>query len=360
MSGLALVDLAVGYRQSRRSERAVLDGLVARARRGELTALVGPNGSGKSTLLRTLAGLQPALAGAVRLDGADLLAMPPPERALRLAVVLTERVDAGLLTARELVAIGRHPHTGPSGALRRADLDAVDAALLAVDAEHLAARRVAELSDGERQRVLTARALAQQPSVLLLDEPSAFLDVSSRVALLGLLRTLAREQDLCVVVSTHDLELVLRLADHVWLVDRTGGLRTGPPEQLVTDGAIAAVFDTDGLAFDPASGTFALRAAGAVTVLVRAPQPVAELVGRALARHGWRPVGAGPADAEIEQTGDGFRVHHRGGSTTLAGWAELADWGRSNGGGERPDPLQESHFPATTLRESGFPEPRPQ
>lgn len=327
MTGLDLVGLDVGYRHGRQAT-VVLGGLTAHARRGELTALVGPNGSGKSTLLRTVAGLQAALAGSVRLDGDDLLAMPAARRALRLAVVLTERVDAGLLSARELVAIGRHPHTGPGGVLRRADIDAVDAALLAVDAEHLAARKVAELSDGERQRVLTARALAQQPSALLLDEPSAFLDVSSRVALLGLLRTLAREQDLCVVVSTHDLELVLRLADNVWLIDRAGGLRAATPEQLVADGAIAAVFDTDGLAFDAVSGTFAMRVTGSATVVVQAPEPTAALVGRVMARHGWTSVPSGPADARIEAVPGGFRAICAGQTTALAGWSELAEWAR--------------------------------
>lgn len=326
--GLRTSGLDVGYRHGRRSGRTVLAGVEARARRGELTTLVGPNGTGKSTLLRTVAGLQPALGGHVLLDGADLLAMPPAERALRLAVVLTERVDAGLLSARELVAIGRHPHTGPGGTLRRADLDAVDAALDAVDAQHLADRRVAELSDGERQRVLTARALAQQPSALLLDEPSAFLDVSSRVALLGLLRTLAREQDLCVVVSTHDLELALRLADHVWLVDRAARLRTGTPEQLVADGAIAAVFDTDGLAFDAVTGTFAVRSAASATVLVRAAEPAAALIARAFARHGWTPVTDGPADAEVTPDGAGFVVRHGGTTARPGGWAELAECAR--------------------------------
>nr|WP_219414132.1 ABC transporter ATP-binding protein [Pseudonocardia nigra] len=330
MRGLALHGLGVGYWAGRRRSRAVLTGLDAVARRGELTALVGPNGAGKSTLLRTLAGLQPPLGGAVRLDGEDLLALPAPRRARRLAVVLTERVEVGLLSARELVALGRHPHTGAGGMLGPADHAAVDAAIAAVGAGHLAQRRVAELSDGERQRVLTARALAQEPSVLLLDEPSAFLDVSARVALLGLLRRLADERGLCVVVSTHDLELALRLADHVWLLDRDGRLRAGPPEQLVGDGAVAEVFDTPALAFDPVSGTFVLRGAGrAATVRVRAPEPAAALLGRALTRAGWAVVGDGePADAEVEQVGERFVLRTAEATTEAAGWAELAEWAR--------------------------------
>lgn len=258
VTGLAIAGLDVGYRARRRT-RTVLQGLCAKACRGALTALVGPNGVGKSTLLRTVAGLQPALAGRVWLDGADLLAIPAPQRARRLAVVLTARVEVGLLTARELVALGRYPHTGAAGILQPADVAAVADAIAAVGAVPLADRPVGELSDGERQRVLTARALAQQPDLLLLDEPSAFLDVSARVALLAMLRRLAHERGLCVVVSTHDLELVLRLADQLWLLDHEGVLHTGPPAHLIAEGEIGRVFDTDDLAFDAASGTFAVR-----------------------------------------------------------------------------------------------------
>ncbi|GEL21268.1 hypothetical protein PSU4_02220 [Pseudonocardia sulfidoxydans NBRC 16205] len=320
--GLSVEDLAVGYRGT-----AVLHGLTARAEPGELTVLLGPNGAGKSTLLRTLAGLQRPLTGTIRLGDADLLAMPAADRAVQLAVVLTDRVDPGLLTGRELVALGRHPHTGARGRLRPADEAAIEAAVRAVGAGHLAARRVAELSDGERQRILTARALAQDPALLLLDEPSAFLDVSSRVALLGLLRTLARDRGIAVVVSTHDLELVLRLADHVWLVDPAGGLCSGPPEELVADGAVAAVFDTAGLAFDPVTGTFAVADDTDRRAVVVAGQPHRALIGRVLARHGWSATVDGPAEAEIEHLGGSrFTVRHRGRSAFVDGWSALRSW----------------------------------
>jgi len=322
--GLRFTGLAVGYRRT-----SVHTGLTGRARRGELTVLVGPNGAGKSTLLRTLACLQPPIAGTVRLDGTDLAGIAPMERARRLAVVLTDRVDVGLLSGRELVAIGRHPHTGPSGRLGPRDLAVVDDAIAAVGAGHLVGRRVAELSDGERQRVLTARALAQEPGLLLLDEPSAFLDVAARVALLGMLRDLARERHMGVVVSTHDLELALRLADHVWLLDRTG-LRCGSPEELVVNGAVAAVFDTPALAFDPVSGTFTLADGSAGRpALVVAEQPHRALAARALARAGWRVVPTSPADAQIEHIGgDRFVVRHAGRITTVESWAALVAWAR--------------------------------
>ena len=221
------------------------------------TALLGPNGTGKSTLLHTVAGLLPPLGGRVELDGTELTRLDPRTRARRLAVVLTERVDAGLLTVRELIGLGRHPHTGTRGALRGADHAAVDAALVAVRAERFADRRAAHLSDGERQRVLIARALAQEPDLLLLDEPTAFLDAPSRVAVTGLLARIARERGIVVLASTHDVEPALRSADRVWLVGRDGGVVQGAPDDV--GDAVGAAFDSDELAFDPGSGTFVVR-----------------------------------------------------------------------------------------------------
>ncbi|WP_226350809.1 ABC transporter ATP-binding protein [Pseudonocardia sp. ICBG601] len=262
-AGLVLTGLVAGYAQGGALRRArvcpVLSRVDAVAARGELTVLLGANGTGKSTLLRTLAGLQPALGGAVTLDGTDLLALRPPERARRVGVVLTDRPDPGQLTGRDVVELGRLPHTGAAGVLTAGDEAAVDAAIDAVRAGPLAGRPLARMSDGERQRMMVARALAQQPSLLLLDEPSAFLDVSSRVALLGTLRRLAREQDLAVLLSTHDLEPALRLADRAWLLDGAGALRTGTPGELAASGAVGAAFDTDELAFDAPTGTFRLR-----------------------------------------------------------------------------------------------------
>ncbi|WP_262508568.1 ABC transporter ATP-binding protein [Streptomyces spongiicola] len=218
--GLVTQGLAVGYRtrsprRGRGAERAVLAGLDLEAWSGELTVLLGPNGAGKSTLMRTLCGLLPPLDGRIRIGGTDLAQASPSSLARQLAVVLTDRVDPGLLSVRELAGLGRHPHTGFTERLTAVDHATVEWSLRAVGAGHLADRPAAELSDGERQRVLTARALAQEPEFVLLDEPTAFLNVPSRVALTVLLRDLARDRGLTIVVSTHDLELALRVADAV-------------------------------------------------------------------------------------------------------------------------------------------------
>nr|WP_206036579.1 ATP-binding cassette domain-containing protein [Rhodococcus sp. BL-253-APC-6A1W] len=313
-----LSDVAVGYHARRAlrptTTRIVASNIDAVARRGELTVLLGPNGSGKSTLLRTLCGLQPALGGSITLSGNDLHAMPADELARTIAVVLTDRVDPGMLSARELAGLGRTPHLGLGGRMRARDHAIVAWALDAVGATPLADRPASELSDGERQRVLTARALAQEPTLLVLDEPTAFLDVPSRVALVELLRTAAREHHLAVVMSTHDLELALRVADHVWLVDRTGRLRTGTPERLALDGRIAEVFDSQSLRFDIGSGVFILTPAheSALQARVRAPEPPASAIGRLLGRESVVVVADDqPADLLID-TGDSLTVLHAG------------------------------------------------
>jgi iron complex transport system ATP-binding protein len=284
---IELHDLAIGYRGLRRAD-VVAAGLHGRACRGELTVLLGPNGCGKSTLIRTLCRLQPALDGQVLLDGKDLAEMAPDELARRIAVVLTDRFDPGLLSAREVVGLGRIPHLGVTGRLTRNDHAVVDWALRAVGAAHLAVRPAAELSDGERQRVLTARALAQQPSVLVLDEPTAFLDVASRAASVQLLRNLARSQQLAIVLSSHDLELALRVADRVWLLGPDGTLVDAIPEELTLSGRIGSIFDSDTLHFDALDGMFVMRNTGGRCARVDAPAPLRGALQRVLAREGWR------------------------------------------------------------------------
>ncbi len=248
-------DLAVGYR-SRREHRAVLERVSLSVERGELICLLGPNGIGKSTLMRTLGRMQPALWGTVELGGTPLQSLSASDLARRLGVVLTERVIVESLRARQIVELGRYPHSGWLGGLARRDHEIVAWALDAVGATHLAERDFAQISDGERQRVMVARALAQQPVLLMLDEPTAFLDVPSRVELMGLLRRLTREHALAVVISTHDLELALRTADVVWLLLPGGEVVTGAPEDVMLSGAVALAFEGRQIRFDPAARTF--------------------------------------------------------------------------------------------------------
>jgi iron complex transport system ATP-binding protein len=265
---LEVTDLSVGYRSTLRwplrgPDRVVVSGIDAVAPAGQVTALLGPNGAGKSTLLRTIAGLQPPLHGSVALSDADggdqdLLKLPPKQRARRTAVVLTERVDAGLLTGREVVELGRHPYLGLVSRLPAADHRLINGVLTDLQAADLADQRFAELSDGQRQRLLLARALVTEPELLILDEPSAFLDVGARIDLMALLAGIARQRMITVLISTHEVELALRLSDRLWLI-HDHQLTTGTPTELIGSGLIADVFGTGHAVFDPGTRTFQVR-----------------------------------------------------------------------------------------------------
>lgn len=295
--------LRVGYPGKRGSPTVVLGDLDLSLRSGELTCLIGPNGSGKSTLLRTLSGMQTPLAGNAWLLGDEVRRIPALERAQRLAVVLTDQIDAGILRAADLVALGRYPYTGWGGRLRPADHACVQWALNVTGAAPLADRNVAELSDGERQRVLVARALAQQPAVIALDEPIAFIDVPRRVELLGLLRGLARECGLAVLLTTHDLDLAIRTADTVWLIEPGTPTRmhVGAPEELVLSGAIARAFHSDDVAFDLARGVFVPRPSSFGRARVVGDGLAAHWTARALEREGLAVVHAAQhADLTVE------------------------------------------------------------
>jgi iron complex transport system ATP-binding protein len=272
-------NLAVGYR-TRRTRRAVLERVNLAARAGELVCLIGPNGIGKSTLLRTVARMQPALWGGIRLGGEPLESLTTGELARRLGIVLTDRVVVESMSARRIVELGRYPHTGWTGRMTERDRSVVAWAIAVAGAVHLANRDFSRLSDGERQRIMIARALAQEPLLLVLDEPTAFLDVPSRVELMGVLRRLTRETALAVVLSTHDLELAFRTADVVWLVMPGGDLVTGGPEDVIATGSVAQAFEGRNIRFEPEArsfrwldgdrGTAAVRGTGLQAVLARA------------------------------------------------------------------------------------------
>jgi iron complex transport system ATP-binding protein len=287
---LRIRDLTVGYGRPRRPA-VVLEHVTADLSAGELACLVGPNGAGKSTLLRSLAGLQPSFAGEVLLRGVPVGRLGRAARARTLAAVLTDRFDAGRLRVCDVVALGRHPHSGWSGRLDDADRRALDGALELVGAADLAPEPFAQLSDGQRQRVMVARALAQEPAVLLLDEPTAFLDPPGRIALLSLLQRICSEQGTAALVCTHDLELATRYADHLWVTGNDRGLVTGAPEDLAVSGALSAPFSQPGVHLDLRSLTFEPTDRSGPTARVRGRGVRAALAGHALRRAGLRVPG---------------------------------------------------------------------
>lgn len=223
---------------------------------GELVCLIGPNGAGKTTLMRTIAAMLSLIDGYVTLSGADVRSLDSRLLAQRLSVVLTDRINVGLLSGYELVALGRHPYTDWTGNLTEEDENIIRWAVRAVGAEDLAPRHIHELSDGERQKLMIARALAQDPDVMILDEPTAFLDLPRRVEIMQLLRNLARETKRAILLSTHDLDLALRNADRIWLMPKNGDLQVGAPEDLVLTGAFEQAFASEGVQFDRQSGSF--------------------------------------------------------------------------------------------------------
>lgn len=199
--------------------KPVMAGINACVQSGELTCLIGRNGTGKSTLLRTIAGFQQPLEGRIMYGEQDLQTIGNKERARLIGVVLTEKPDVQNMTVREVVALGRMPYTGFFGVLSKDDWKTVDKAIATVKIESLAQRLIGSLSDGERQKVMVAKALAQQTPIILLDEPTAFLDYPSKVELMQTLRLLAKKMDKTIVLSTHDIELALEYADRFLVME---------------------------------------------------------------------------------------------------------------------------------------------
>ena len=256
---IELKALTTGYR-SKRGEHVVSKQITATLQVGELTCLLGPNGAGKSTLLRTLAAFQPPLSGEMLLDGQLLQEYTAQQLAMRIGVVLTERPSIKGMRVREMVAMGRSPYTGFWGGLKAEDEKAVDEAIAQVGIHNLERRQVDTLSDGERQKVMIAKALAQQTPIIFLDEPTAFLDFPSKVEMLLLLRRLAREMQKTVFLSTHDIELALQTADRLWLMGRdTEELIIGTPRELAATGALPRFFSGPGIVFDAEALRFKIR-----------------------------------------------------------------------------------------------------
>ena len=241
--------LAVGY-----GGKPLIENICLHVRRGEIMTLIGPNGAGKSTILKTLARQLTPMAGAVYLDKQALGQMAEKELAQRLAIVTTERIDPELMTCRDIVSTGRYPYTGRLGLLRAEDRTIVENALAQVHAGELAELPFAQVSDGQRQRVLLARALCQQPDVILLDEPTSFLDIHHKLELLDILKNLVRQQRLAVVMSLHELDLAQRVSDTVVCVEKSGALRMGPPEQIFTEENIRALYGLTQESYNPLFG----------------------------------------------------------------------------------------------------------
>ena len=282
---IELKGLSIGYR-TKHGQKVVASELSAEIRGGELTCLLGANGVGKSTLLRTLSAFQPKLGGHIYIIGKELEEYADRDLARLLGVVLTERPDVHNLSVEDLIGLGRSPYTGFWGTLQEEDREAVARAAALVGIEPLLGRMADTLSDGERQKVMIAKALAQETPVILLDEPTAFLDFPSKVEIMQLLHRLSHETGKTIFLSTHDLDLALQLADKVWLLDKAQGLAVGTPEDLSLDGTLSRYFVRPGIAFDPISGLFRVDNPCTRRVRLVGGGTRAEMIKKALRRNG--------------------------------------------------------------------------
>ena len=251
---IELRNLSIGY-QTKHGIKTVATGLDGTIKSGELTCLLGANGVGKSTLLKTLSSFQPKTGGEILLEGRELSEYSDKQLSRLIGVVLTEKPDVRNMTVRELVSLGRSPYTGFWGTYSKDDLQVVDEAIAMVGIEPLKKRMVHTLSDGERQKVMIAKALAQQTPVIYLDEPTAFLDYPSKVEVLQLLCRISREADKVIFLSTHDVELALQMADTIWLMTQGESVAIGSPKTLAEQGALGRFIEREGIVFDPKTMT---------------------------------------------------------------------------------------------------------
>ena len=323
---LSAKTLSIGYHEQ--------DGPVAIAEQldlslwaGEFVCLLGPNGIGKSTLIRTFAGMQPPLSGEMNLSAKPYASISPRERARLISVVLTESFTAGMMDAYTFVSLGRHPYSGWFGGLDKKDQICIERAFDAVGATPLMQRQVAELSDGERQKVSIARALAQETRVMLLDEPTAFLDLPRRVELMTLLRDLAHREKMALLLSTHDLDLALRFADRLWVISTEGRLIQGYPEAIAMNGDLAKIFKSEKLDWDAAMGNFRTHPTPCLYVHIEGEGIEAVWTRRALERFGFGIADKGKVVAfSLQVTGSLWKIEKDGARDTVHSIEGLIDW----------------------------------
>ena len=260
----SLEGLSVGY-----NGKAVVKDIDVDIKKGEIVTLIGPNGAGKSTILKSITRQLKLVGGRVMFDGDDICALSFKELSSRMAVVLTERMKPELMTCHDIVATGRYPYTGKLGFLTREDERKVDEAMRAVHAADIGERNFDAISDGQRQRVLLARAICQEPDVMILDEPTSFLDVRHKLDLLSILRTMAKENGITVIMSLHEIDLAMKISDKIMCVKDDGIMRFGSPDAIFDEELIRHLYGIDNGYFDTTFGSIELpRPEGDPRVLV--------------------------------------------------------------------------------------------
>lgn len=246
-------NLSVGY-----DGKTLIRDIAFGMEKGSILTLIGPNGAGKSTILKTITRHLAAISGAVLVDGQSMFHWPPKETARQVAVVLTDRVRPELMTAAEVVAMGRYPYTNMLGKLTAADLAAVEGALRRVHATELADQDFTTLSDGQRQRVLLARAICQEPNILVLDEPTAYLDIRYKIELLDILREMAKEKKITVIMSLHEIDLAMKASDYLMCVKGETIAAFGRPEDILNTYPMERLYEMENGSYNPLLGSMEL------------------------------------------------------------------------------------------------------
>lgn len=301
MAFLKLHSVSIGY-QAKSKPVFVQKDLNISANRGELIALIGKNGCGKSTLMRSIAWLQPIFSGKITINGDNISDITPKKRAKLISIVLTDQRSEASFNVRELISIGRDPYTGWLGSLSAEDEAIIDNAMEMANLKGFENRNIHELSDGERQRVFIARALAQDTPVILLDEPTSHLDLPNRINILLLLQKLARETNKTIFISTHELETAMQVADKIWLMEKQNGIRQGIPEDMVLQGTFDTVFSHPSYVFDKEYGSFVVKKMLDKKISTQVDNPnslMARWTTKALSRKGYQITGNAPVSIHI-------------------------------------------------------------
>ncbi len=290
--------LLIGY-FSKSSKKVVLSGIDIQLKAGEMVCLLGPNGVGKSTLLRTLAGVQPALAGQVFIANKLIGNLNRLELAQKISLVLTDRNFSGNLNVLDLISLGRYPHTSWSGNFRPEDYAKIEEAVEQTQVGYLLNQKLHEISDGQLQKAMIARAVAQDGDIMILDEPTAHLDLSNKIEILLLLKKLVRNMNKAVIIATHELDLALKTADQIWLAQCNEPIINGMPEELALQGVLDKIYGGKDYHINSMTGQVQIKTTNQISIQILEHNTLSYWTANALRRNGFNPT-AEPCDLKIE------------------------------------------------------------
>lgn len=316
-------NLSIGYRNRKKHPTVIKSDINLTLYKGELVCLIGPNGCGKSTLLRTVSGLQPSLEGNVFIYDRLVNHLNLAELSKQLSIVLTDQITVRHLTVHQIVSLGRYPFTNWVGKLSETDEEIIHQALKSVNLLKYTNTNIGELSDGEKQRVMIAKALAQDTPVILLDEPTAHLDLPNRVETMQLLKNLAQKTQKSILLSTHELDLALQAADRIWLMNYDDSVICGAPEDLILSGEMEETFKANSFSFNKATGAFEMNHSYSTNIFFEVDSLVGKWTRRALFRAGYKAVSDKSCDLRLKLEDNKWHLSNSNSNIILSSIEEL-------------------------------------